>query len=332
MIRIKQLSHLAFALKVDEDELQATLRNPSEYFKELRFVEKSKLRRVVNPIDPVRSWQKALYKRVLLPKLRPSSYSHGGVVGRSILSNAKAHIGQRFLFNTDISKFYPSIHYTKVYRLFLEDFECSPDVASLCTRLCTCKHHLALGLITSPILADQLLARVDTRLGRACEQSGLVYTRYVDDISISGPFDLRKSGFSNLVRMVLHQSGFGVNESKHRFGKVSTGMSVTKIRISNGHPDVEKRYLVQLSRELEIAEGLASGSYGGGPIVLEPQLAGKVNFVCWVNPERRDKLEARFRAIDWAKVLETAEKHSRSVQSRASRGAVGEGCTATESG
>ena len=51
---------------------------------------------------------------------------------------------------------------------------------------------LALGLITSPILADQMMDCVDDRIGGACRKAGLVYTRYVDDLTISGPYDLEQ--------------------------------------------------------------------------------------------------------------------------------------------
>ena len=125
-----------------------------------------------------------------------SEFSHGGVRGRHIKTNVEQHIESTFVFTADVSNFYPTISHKRVYRLFVEDFACSPDVAHICTKLCTYKHRLALGLITSPMLADQVMRRIDARIGGLCRNAGLVYTRYVDDLTISGPFDLKESGFS----------------------------------------------------------------------------------------------------------------------------------------
>jgi RNA-directed DNA polymerase len=150
---------------------------------------------VLNVIGELRLYQDRLHKH-LTRKLPISPHSHGSVKGRSIKTNAENHCGSRYLFKADIANFYPSIRHVHVYRLFTDELECSPDVARLCTRICTHKHHLALGLPTSPILADQLLTGVDRRIARMCERHGLIYTRYVDDIFISGPYDLRRSSFA----------------------------------------------------------------------------------------------------------------------------------------
>src|SRR5207245_8505108 len=103
---------------------------------------------------------------------------------------------------------------------------------------------------TSPILANQLLAQTDSRIGSLCVRNGMTYTRFVDDISISAPFDLQKGGFSKLVERILNEAGFQVNRAKHRFGSLADGLPITKIRIASGHPDVEKDYVHKVWREL----------------------------------------------------------------------------------
>jgi RNA-directed DNA polymerase len=85
-----------------------------------------------------------LYSRLLLKRLTPTIHSHGSVRGRSIVSNATAHKESIHVYKADISDFFPTIHRTKVYEIFVRKFGCSPDVASICTRLCTHHHHLAL--------------------------------------------------------------------------------------------------------------------------------------------------------------------------------------------
>src|SRR5690606_20655991 len=125
-----------------------------------------------------------------LPKLSPSACSHGGVPGRGVKTNIEQHLGSVFGFTTDIANFFPSISHDRIHELFLRRFECSPDVARVFNRLCTYQHHLALGLVTSPLLADQVMQPIDARIAAACSAAGLPYTRFVDDISITGHFDM----------------------------------------------------------------------------------------------------------------------------------------------
>ena len=303
---IRQAKHLVWALNTTEEELANVLHNQATFVEELQITSNGKVRKVLNVTGALRNYQKLLYRNVLLPKLRPSKHSHGGVVGRSILTNVKPHIGHRYLFSTDISSFYPSIHHSRVYKLFVNPLGCSPDVARLCTRLTTFNHHLALGLITSPILANQLLEPIDVRIGSLCDRNGLAYTRFVDDISLSAPFDLGKSGFARLVERILNQAGFEINRKKHRFGRITDGIAITKIRIVNGHPDATLEYLHQVWRELLAAERLSKGLPFSGVFRLRSQLLGKIQFIRWVNPVRKKRFAAKFKSIDWKKHGEEA--------------------------
>lgn len=188
-------------------------------------------------------------------------------------------------------------------------------MARICTKICTLEHHLALGLVTSPILADQVLRRVDVRIGFACRKIGLVYTRWVDDIVISGRFDLLESGIRSLVSQILRQNGFRTNPAKDSCGRFADGLAVTKVRIRRDRLDVQKHYYDELERQLQDARSLAEGGPFTGPFFTKAQIAGRVQFVCWINPGRRNALRRQIRSIDWR--LHAAESLKR-------------GCTAFE--
>jgi hypothetical protein len=152
--------------------------------------------------------------------------------------------------------------------------------------------------------------RVDRRIGTLCKKSNLTYTRFVDDISISGPFDLERSGFATLVEKILTQDGFKVNPLKHRFGKFSKDATITSLREVRGHLDVKKEYLTELVRQLSDAASLARDEEFVGPYYTPGQLLGRVRFVAWVNPGRRKELMRRFRSIRWGLVKANAAKRS----------------------
>jgi retron-type reverse transcriptase len=311
MLRIRQVKHLARRLGVAVKVLEKVAETPDRWCEELVLLDPAKptkSRHVLNVRGQLRQLQSRMLRNVLLPALPASRYSHGGVRGRHIKTNLEPHLESTFVFTTDISNFYPSISHDRVYRLFTKTFECSPDVARLCTRLCTYDHHLALGLITSPILADQVMHPIDERIGRACRKANLIYTRYVDDLTISGPYDLAKSGFADLVQRMLGEHGFAVNPSKHHFGRLEAGTPITKIRVNRGHPDVRREYLAELERQLADAARLAAGGQFDGPYYTQGQVWGRVQFVCWVSPSRRRTLVRKFRVICWDKVNEEAKR------------------------
>jgi hypothetical protein len=222
-----------------------------------------------------------------------------------VLTNVRPHLGSAFVFTADITSFYPSIRRERVAGLF-RDLGCSGDVADLCTRLCTFRHRLEQGLITSPALADQLMRPVDGRIAGVCRELGLVYTRFVDDLAVSGPFDLEASGVPALVYRILSEHGFRRNPDKDSFGAVAQGAAVTRLRFSDGHPDVARAYADELDRQLADAARLAEGDNFDGPYFTEAQIRGRVQFVGWVNPGRLRRLRSLLSRIDWNRVREEA--------------------------
>jgi RNA-directed DNA polymerase len=241
-----------------------------------------------------------------MTRLSPSPYAHGGVKGRHIKTNAQAHADSAFVFTADVTNFYPTVSHNRMYGLFVKRMGCTPDVARILTRLCTYHHHLALGLVTSPFLAEQVLIPIDKRIHAACEAAGLIYTRYVDDLTISGGYNLDGSGFKNLISGILRDHGFKMH--KVVFGRLSEGTPITKISLRNGHPDVGRKYLQELDRQLDDANNLANGRQFVGPYYTRNQITGRVRFVCWVNPGRKKVLLSKLNSIPWAKVEKEADK------------------------
>ncbi len=313
MLRIRQLKHLAVHLGVTERKLDAIAESPARWCQKLQLFDPAKpnkIRQVLNVTGPLRRIQTCLLRSVLLPRLSISRYSHGGVQGRHVKTNVAPHLKSTFVFTTDISNFYPSIGHRRVYRLFCDKFECAPDVARICTKVCTHDYHLALGLITSPILADQILQPIDLRIGQACEKAELVYTRYVDDIAISGNFDFASSGIPGLVHSVLEEHGFYEKDAKRDSGYLKDEKLITKLRIKRGHPDASRAYIRELERQLEDARKLAKNGEFDGPYFTKGQIRGRIEFVAWINPGRRRNLMHRFKSISWKNVERNAAERS----------------------
>lgn len=67
----------------------------------------------------------------------PSDYAMGFVEGRSIVDNAKPHVGKNYVFNTDLEDFFPSISAGRVCQKLQQPPFCfTPEVAHILTGLC----------------------------------------------------------------------------------------------------------------------------------------------------------------------------------------------------
>lgn len=307
MLNIKSVKLLARVLEDSPKRLLETANSASEFYQELLLVDPKapdKVREVVCVTGRLRTYQALLHRKLLKPRHRPSCYSHGGVPGRHIKSNALAHSKSVFVFSSDVARFYPSISHQRVYRLFSTRLSCSPDVASICTKICTYNGHLALGLITSPVLADIVMFDVDHRIGIMCAKHSLVYTRYVDDISISGSYPIESGSFMELVRKILGSHGFLVNLKKHNsnIGRLSDDHCITKLVIRRGRVDVSPQYLRSVQDQLDSLNRFAQTGQLTELYYTQDQMHGKIQFISWINPRRQLALRQRFSAVDWKAV------------------------------
>lgn len=325
MLRIQKVKHLAQQLKCHEWKLRDVAENSADYCEELLLVnpaKPNKNREVLNTRGELRRIQYNLYKNIFLPNFVPSSCSYGGIRGRSIKMNAERHAKSPYAFTVDVSSFYPSIHYNRVYRFFAASQGCSPDVARILTSICTHNYHLALGLVTSPIIADQILKPIDLRLDRMASKHGLVYTRYVDDVTVSGGFDFVGSNFPVLLSKILGSIGFKTN-SKRTIGRIAEGeVRITNLRIKRGRVDVAAQYLDYFFELLHNLSKLAIGGELVGQYHTETQMRGRLNYICWINPGRKISLLKQFRSTPWrlierrAQALGLVECKKRAVSKR----------------
>ena len=82
-------------------------------------------------------------------------------------------------------------------------------------RLVTLKNELPQGAPTSSLLANLAFAPGDTRFIELCSKRRLAYTRYVDDIAISGESDFHD--LRDRFVKIIESTGYGVANEKIRF-------------------------------------------------------------------------------------------------------------------
>ena len=232
---------------------------------------------------------------------RPSKQAMGFAAKRSVVTNAQIHVGQRYIFNTDLKDFFTSINRSRVWRrLTLKPFSLSDDIADIVAGLCTMRDRDANGMVryvlpqgapTSPIITNMICDRLDAKLARLAKRFGLRYSRYADDITFSSMhFVYGKGGrFISELHDIVTAEGFEINDTKTRLQHLGIRQEVTGLVVSE-RVNVSKEYARELKLLIHIWQRYgylhALDSYTqkhqhtkGGIANLEAIIKGKLNYM-----------------------------------------------------
>jgi len=227
------------------------------------------MRQIHAPTGLVRDLQTKLAP-ILLERYRAHPAAHGFLRERSILTNARLHVGQRLVLNVDMQDFFPSVNFGRVRGLFMAPpFRLGPAAASVFAQLCTYRNGLPQGAPTSPMLSNFAAADLDRRLSRLARENGVRYSRYADDITFStnqanfppaiAVFGQVEAGAGLAVRAgealerAVTASGFAINERKLRLQKRDQRQSVTGLNV-NAKPNVTRKRIRRLRAMLHAWE------------------------------------------------------------------------------
>jgi RNA-directed DNA polymerase len=164
-----------------------------------------RMRLIVKPKATLKCLQRKIYEEILsFSETHPAA--HGFCKGRSCLSHASMHVGKQYLLLFDIAECCQSIGWSKVKYVFLAmgyPDTVSTYLAALRTHSVRLEQaqlrlfettqrdrlkqrHLPQGAPSSPALANAVLHRLDLRLSGLAKDLDLDYSRYADDIAMSG--------------------------------------------------------------------------------------------------------------------------------------------------
>lgn len=203
---------------------------------------------------------KQLQRRILnkLYQIEFPTYVFSGIKGKSAYDNAIKHINSKYMLKLDMSKFFPNTHRDKIYNFFLKKLEMSPDVAKLCTDITTINYkeknvyiedgvmeylkenyikitnHLPSGTPTSQIIS--YLANLDMfdDIILYCDMHKLLYSIYVDDLTISTNRNISFEEEKQL-KLIVQQYGQRISKRKTIRYKQNEYKKVTGFVISPNH-------------------------------------------------------------------------------------------------
>ncbi len=212
VLRIRAVEHLCRLLRCGRKELEKICDNPASHYYEFDDTVGGKKRHFATPqgrLDDILRNLQGLLCRVTLP-----DYLHGGIRGKSPITNAKVHIGKTAVLNFDLQDFFPSIGPRKVYKLFCDRLLCGAEVARILTRLVTLNGCLPQGSPTSTVIANLVIVPLAKRLHALSEGHKCDYTQFVDDGLISGGGYIER--LRPLIEKIIIQEGFRASPKEHK--------------------------------------------------------------------------------------------------------------------
>ncbi|MEY8749672.1 reverse transcriptase domain-containing protein [Alkalicoccobacillus gibsonii] len=203
---------------------------------------------------------------ILNLKVKIHRRAHGFEKNRSIITNAREHLNQKFVLNFDLKNFFNNVTSPRVFSLFHKYFKLNQTVAGTLTNICCHpEKFLPQGGATSPIITNILAKGLDKQISElVLATSGRnYYTRYADDITISsnqnefpGVFAKYNNGsvqLSNEIENIIKRQGFKVNERKTRIRNKNQNQTVTGI-VVNEKLNVNRIYIRRIRSILNCIE------------------------------------------------------------------------------
>jgi RNA-directed DNA polymerase len=258
--------------------------------------------------------------------------AHGFARGRSVVSHARGHAGQPVLLTLDLRDFFASIAAGRVYGTF-RTIGYQPAVAHVLTGLCTnvvpetiwevvsrttgldagargarfrlgrrlATPHLPQGAPTSPALANLAAFGLDRRLAGLARALDLSYSRYADDLTLSGSERLRRGrrAIEALVARIAREEGFAINADKTALRTRGSRQTVCGI-VVNAHPNIGRIEYDRLRALLHNAARDGPRTQNRAAVLdFEAHVRGRIAWVSALNPARGEKLQRMFARVEW---------------------------------
>jgi retron-type reverse transcriptase len=291
--------HLAALLGVSVDYIRS-VHNASEYHYRIFSIPKRSggSRDIEAPRAALKRCQQWILKNIL-EKVDAHEAAKGFLRKRSIINHAKPHLRSGALLKMDFKNFFPSIKKRRVIALF-KSLGFSGKVSLYLASICCLNDRLPQGAPTSPYLSNLICKYFDFRMSGLAAKKGWVYTRYADDIAISGGGVA--FGLSKFVERIASEEGFAINKKKTKLYPVGARRVLTGIVLGDDSVSVPRSYKRELSKVVYYVEKFGLLSHVSKirkkqPLLLD-SLRGKIGFWRFVEPgnEKAKRLLAKLNA------------------------------------
>jgi len=233
--------------------------------------------------------------------------------GKSIVNNAKIHVGQQIVVKFDLQNFFESITQDRVFGIFKllgYNAAVAVDLAKACCinlpqrqgKLYKNGKNACLpqGSPASPTLSNLGAAMLDLRLLEYARSRSLNFSRYADDITFSG--DIQNKPFSTTIGYITASEGFILNLKKTKYVQAGAQQLVTGLNVNTklSIPKKKRREIhTHLHNCLKFGPFAHMERTENFILYYREWLLGNIIYIQMVHKEEGHKLRERFDRISW---------------------------------
>ena len=298
---IYNLEHLSLLIGIDKKLLASIVfANKEQLYKTIKIPKKTTgYRELSVPISTLKYIQKWILKNIL-NLVSVSEHVTGFERNMSIVENAKRHLNKQCVINIDLKDFFPSVKEKMVYSIFY-GLGYTKELSYIYTTLCTYKKSVPQGAPTSPKLANLCCKHLDKRIGALCQSYNADYSRYADDITISGGKYIES--ILKPIKLIVEDEKFQLNDKKTRISYKGQRQEVTGLNLNAGKVTIPKSYKKELQKEIYYCKKYGVSNHLShikcNKAFYKEHLYGKACFIYMVEPLKAKKLLEELDAINW---------------------------------
>jgi len=313
---IASLDNLCSVLDISRDELNDALllRGVDRYREDSTPKKDGSSRLIYNPHYLIRKIQRRINKRIFsnphvirwpdhifgsIPNQIDDDGSH---ISKDYISCARLHCGAKSILNIDIKDFFDNIHQVYVENIFLEFLKYDKTVSQALADICCLDSHLVQGALTSSYIASLCLWDVEGKIVEKLQYKNLVYTRLVDDITVSSRVSNYDFSFAlRIIEEMVTEKGLQLNHKKTCIQYISTKpLTVHGLRVGFNEPRLPSDEVRKIRSAVKNIETLASEcNYRTTHAYRKDfnRCMGRVNKLVRVGHNQHANLVARLRKI-----------------------------------
>lgn len=230
---IATLNDFSHATHISKNTIYQLSKNSSKHYLTFEVSKKSGGKRpIAQPSRRLKGLQVWILRNIL-DKLKVSSSCKGFEKGSSTAANVSPHVGANIVINLDLEDFFGNIDSVRIYYLF-RALGYNSLISTIFANVCTFEDGLPQGSPCSPRLANLVAWKLDARIQGYVGRRGVTYTRYADDMSFSGINPLKACKTLPIVKKIIENEGFILNEKKTRVAGSSKRKKITGLVLSEG--------------------------------------------------------------------------------------------------
>lgn len=300
-------------LRISIFDLECLLSAPVELrYKEPKTAayKKDGTKRIIKcPSKELRSIQEKINNNIFKTGFYWPKYLFGSIPTSSALSNrdyvscVDLHCRAKSICKIDISNFFDNVHISLVRDMFKNLCHFSDDVSDVLAELCCYKEFLVQGALTSSYIATLILWDEEPNIVENLKRKGLVYTRLVDDITVSSKvsnynFDIA----TKRIESMLLKKDLPINKEKFEYSYLSIEpLTVHGLRVSFDKPKLPQNESNNIRASVKNLENLAGLDGARTTMWFRTdynRCMGRVNKLARVKNNKHKALVKRLKAID----------------------------------